>query len=124
MLEKRERVRLINTKILELQTQIQELESEKRALLKEIHNDEAVVLNQLPVRAKRALTRYCGIDSDFKLKCFLDGDSSVISSNVVGFRLEYYKKASTYFARLAVIPNIGEGTAKATVEFLERYGFI
>lgn len=124
MLNKHERVIEIDAEISELNEKIRQLESERKSLLEDIHSDETIVLIQIPSRARNALERYCDINSDFKLKCFLYGDSSVISEKVLGFYVECYDKANTYEARLATVPCIGNSTAIETIKILKQIGFL
>lgn len=124
MLSKRERVKEIDTEILEHTEKIRQLESERKSLLADIHSDETIVLNKIPARARNALVAYCGIDSDFKLKCFLYGDSSVVSTNTIGFHVDCFDKADTYESRLATVPCIGDSTAVETVKILKQIEFL
>lgn len=124
MLNKHERVIEIDAEISELNKKIRQLESERKILLEDIHSDETIVLIQIPSRARNALERYCDINSDFKLKCFLYGDSSVVSGKVLGFHVENYDKTNTYEARLATVPCIGNSTAVETIKILKKIGFL
>lgn len=120
MLEKKySRIEDIDAEISELKAKILELEAERSCLLKEVGDDEAKILGQLPVRAKNALTRL-GITSDLKLKRFLHGDTSFVTvqSDIHESR---YLSATTFLDRLISIRNIGMGTAQETIKFLEQY---
>ena len=122
MLEKYSRLNAIDLKISELKQEIAELESEKTELLKEIIGEETKVLNQLPARTRNSLVRY-GIDLDWKLKLFLDGDCSHINPHMAGFHEKQYASASDSLKRLMAFPNIGMGIALQTMQRLEELNF-
>ena len=119
MTEKYSRLKNIDAEISELKAKILELETEKSCLLKEIGDDEAKILSQLPVKAKNALTRL-GITSDLKLKLFLHGDTSFITVQS-GIRESRYLSAATFLDRLVSIQNVGISTAQEIIKFLEQY---
>ncbi len=120
MLENYSRLEAINSQISELKEKILELETEKSNLLANIACEETTVLSQLPARARNAFLKF-GLNSDFKMKYFLDGDSRFIIKNRVGFNKERYKLASTNLDRLLSLPNIGKGTALKVVQLLEEH---
>ena len=123
MLEKRKRLLVIESQIADLQRQVSLLEDERKFLLEEIYKEEATALNQLPSRAKNALQLYCLIDSDVKLRCFLDGELPYINNPRVGFHYSSYKKSRTYLERLMLVPGIGNGTAKLVLKILAEQSF-
>lgn len=119
-----EQLKSIDAQIHELETKIVELQRERQTILNEFHEEDTEMLDKLPARARNSLSRFCGIDSDYKLRKFISGDATVISHKMVGFHMPDYKKADTYLARLTTVPNIGKGTAGATVKILKLHKFI
>lgn len=119
MLEKYSRLDYIDDKISKLELEISELKAERANLIREINDEEATILNQLPARAKNSLVKH-GIDSDWKLKLFLSGNSTYIDPHMAGFNENRYSSASNSITRLMSLPNIGEGTALETMQLLEE----
>lgn len=99
MLEKYSRLDDIDARISKLKLEISELETERANLLREINDEGAIILNQLPARARNSLVKY-GINSDSKLKHFLCGDPTYINPHKLWFHPDWYSAASSSTDRL------------------------
>lgn len=121
MLKEYKRIQLIDAEILELQSQIGALKSERGILIRKTNFEDVTFLNQLPARARNALVKLY-IDSDLKLRYYLEG-CYTFANNFPRFYEKFYKSANTFVERLMLVPNIGEGTATEVVNFLQEHDF-
>lgn len=116
-----QQIKNIDNEILDLKAQIRKLEEEKQALQIEYYGSTALILEQLPARARNALIKI-GIDTDLKLAHFLHGEcEGFINPNATIFNKYRYPSAKTIVARLECIGNIGSGTAVEVAKILKQY---
>lgn len=119
-----EEIIAIENKIAMLKAEIDRLTAKEYMLIQKLEHQKTIFLQSLPTRVRNRL-KLCGINSDFKLHFFLEGQKVVIDPPILSGIVERkYENANTPLERLLSLRQVGLGSAKESIRILQDSGFI
>lgn len=101
----------------EIEDQIKKLNAERKELLA----GSSELISKLPSRARNEL-KLIGIETDYELIIFLEGNLPIIKGRSTSAHLLFYEKAKNPLERLMSFRGIGIKTAEQTMQIVKQNG--